>query len=452
MKTFKLGGIHPKDNKFSSDKSFEYAPIPEEVTIPLDQHIGAPATVCVAVGDKVKAGQTIGTPGGFVSAAVHSSVSGTVKKIDKVRDAWGVLHPCVIIKVEGDEWMENIDRSSKLIKECDKEPKEIIDIIAASGIVGLGGACFPTQVKLMPPKDCKIDTLIINAVECEPYLTHNHRLMLEKGPEILVGTKIVLKALGIKNAIIGVEANKMDAIEYLRNILPQYNTPDANISVEKLKLKYPQGGEKQLIQALTGKVVKSGAIPATTGAVVQNIATIFAIYEAVQKNKPVMEIAITISGNHASKQDNSKTGNFIVRIGTPLSEVAKLVGGIPEGTEKLICGGPMMGRAMISLDTPANKRTSAVVMISGNKAVRGKVENCMRCGKCVDACPMGLEPYLLSKMSKMGLFDEAEEHAIYDCIECGCCSYSCPSNRPLLDYIRLGKATVMGNMRNRSKK
>lgn len=447
MKTFRLGGVHPNDNKITAAVPFQRVPVPEEVTIPLDQHIGAPATVCVAVGDKVKAGQTIGNPGGFVSAAVHSSVSGTVKRIDRVRDAWGVYHPCVIITVEGDEWLEGIDTSDTLVKECALEPKEILDKITASGIVGLGGACFPTQVKLMPPKDCKIDTLIVNAVECEPYLTHNHRLMLEKGDEIMVGVQILLKALGIKKAIIGVENNKRDAIEHLQSLLPTYNISGYEIEVTPLKLKYPQGGEKQLIQALTGRVVRSGAIPAATGAVVQNVATVFAVYEAVQKNKPITEIALTVSGKKVEKP-----GNFILRIGTPLSAAVDMAGGIPDGTGKLICGGPMMGRTMVHLNTPANKRTSAVVMLDESEAVRGKVESCIRCGKCVEACPMGLEPYLLSKMSKMEMYDEAEEHQIFDCIECGCCAFSCPSNRPLLDYVRLGKANVMAIMKSRNNK
>lgn len=446
MKTFKLGGVHPNDNKLSAAVPFKKVPVPAEVTIPLDQHIGAPATACVAVGDKVKVGQTIGQPGGFVSAAVHSSVSGTVKKIDRVRDAWGTYHNCVVIKVEGDEWLEGIDTTDALITECNLEPKQIIDKITASGIVGLGGACFPTQVKLMPPKDCKIDTLIVNAVECEPYLTHNHRLMLEKADEVFVGVQILLKALGIRKAIIGVENNKKDAIEHLKNLLPKYSK-EYDITISPLKLKYPQGGEKQLIQALTGRVVRSGALPASTGAVVQNVATVFAVYEAVQKNKPIVEMAMTVSGKNVKEP-----GNFIVRIGTPLTDVVNMAGGIPEGTGKLICGGPMMGRTMISTDTPANKRTSGVVMLPSDEAKRGVERNCIRCGKCIDACPMGLEPYLLATMSAKNMNDELEQHYIYDCIECGCCTFTCPSNRPLLDYIRQGKATVMGIMRSRTPK
>jgi len=444
MKTFSIGGIHPNDNKLTANKAFQYVPVPTEVTIPLDQHIGAPAVACVAVGDKVKVGQIIGNAGGFVSAAVHSSVSGTVKKIDLLRDAWGVKHSCIVISVEGDEWAEDIDCSTTLVKECNLSSKEILDKIAASGIVGLGGACFPTQVKLIPPKDCKIDTLIVNAVECEPYLTHNHRLMLEKGDEILVGVQILLKALNIEKAIIGIENNKPDAIAHLKSLLPTYCSDTVKIDVQPLKMKYPQGGEKQLIQAISGRVVKSGAIPASTGTVVQNVATVFAVYEAVQKNKPIVEIAMTISGKNVSNP-----GNFILRIGTPLSDAIDMAGGIPEGSGKIICGGPMMGRSMVHLNTPANKRTSAVVFLDEKEAKRGKVANCIRCGRCVDACPMGLEPYLLSKMSKLEIFDEAQQHYIQDCIECGCCSFSCPSNRPLLDYIRIGKATVLTNMRNK---
>lgn len=443
MITFKVGGVHPHDNKITASVPFKKVAVPTEVTIPLDQHIGAPAKPCVAVGDKVKVGQMIGEPGGFVSAAVHSSVSGTVKKIDKFRDAWSTYHPCIIISVEGDEWLEGIDTTDTLIADCTAEPKEILDKISKSGIVGLGGACFPTQVKLMPPKDCTIDTLVVNGVECEPYLTHNHRLMLEKGDEIMVGIQILLKTLGIKKAIIGVENNKKDAIEHLKSLLPKY-TKDSDITVVPLKMKYPQGGEKQLIQALTGRIVRSGALPASTGVVVQNVATVFAVYEAVQKNKPIVEISLTVTGKKVKEP-----GNFIIRIGTPLSAAVEMAGGIPDGTEKLICGGPMMGKAMISTDTPANKRTSAVVMIDKSEAKRGKESNCTRCGKCIDACPMGLEPYLLGTLSQKNMFDELEKHYVYDCIECGCCTFTCPCNRPLLDYIHQGKANVMMIMKNK---
>lgn len=443
MKTFKLGGIHPRENKLSSNKKIESIPVPLQVAIPLDQHIGAPAIPVVAVGDKVKTGQLIAKAGGFVSANVHSSVSGTVKKIDNFSDAWGFSKTEIIIDVEGDEWMDDIDTTETFKPECTLSSEEILKKIEAAGIVGLGGACFPTHVKLIPPKDCPIDTLIVNAVECEPFLTHNHRMMLEYGREIMVGVNILMKALGIDKAIIGIESNKPDAIENLKKLSTLYH----GITVEALKTKYPQGGEKQLIQALTGREVKSGAIPASTGCVVQNVGTVLAIYDAVQKNKPLIDVFMTVTGPQVTNP-----GNFKVRIGTPLNAVVAAAGGLPENTGKVIGGGPMMGRTYITLDVPASKRTSGLLILPDSMSHRGEEQHCIRCAKCVSACPMGLEPYLLSRLSEMHNWGRSEKERIADCIECGSCMYTCPSNRPLLDYIRIGKAEVMGIIRARNAK
>ncbi|MCQ2310489.1 MAG: electron transport complex subunit RsxC [Paludibacteraceae bacterium] len=441
MSTFKIGGVHPKDNKiYSAHQPITECALPKQAIIPLAQHIGAPAKPVVQKGDKVKVGQLLAEAGGFVSANVHSGVSGTVTKIDTTIDAWGMKMPAIFIDVEGDEWMEGIDRTSDVIRECNLDPKEIVDKIAKAGIVGLGGACFPTHVKLCPPPGQKAEVLIVNGVECEPYLTCDHQLMLEHGEEVVIGIQIVMRALGISRAIIGIEKNKPDAIARMTELAQK----TLGVEVKPLKLKYPQGGEKQLIDACIGRQVASGALPISTGAVVDNVATIYAIYEAVQKNKPLISRVMTVTGKSVAKP-----GNYLVRFGTPLAQVVELAGGIPEDTGKIIGGGPMMGRAMNNIDMPAHKRTSGLLFLPEKESRRGEVENCIRCGKCVSACPMGLEPYLLSRQSELKMYDEMEAHDIMDCIECGCCQFTCPSHRPLLDYVRSGKAIVGGNIRAR---
>lgn len=449
MKTFSMGGVHPQDNKLSARKPFQVVDLPDVAIFPLEQHIGAPAKPIVAVGDKVKAGQMIAEAGGFVSAPVHSSVSGTVQKIATFTDGWGFEKMAIHIKVEGSEWMENISTDNKLRNECNLSSEEIIKKIADAGIVGLGGACFPTQVKLMPPKDMSVDTLIINAVECEPYLTHNHQLMLEKPAEVLMGVRILMKALNIKKAIIGIEANKMDAVKSLRDDESMNRQTGESISIEvvPLKLKYPQGGEKQLIEALTGRKVPNGGIPAAVGCVVQNVGTAFAVYEAVQLNKPLVEVMMTVTGPSVTNP-----GNFVVRIGTPIEKVLEMAGGIPEDTGKIIGGGPMMGKTYSHTNHPVNKRSSGLLLLPKDLAAPLEEKNCIRCGKCVQNCPMGLAPYLLATQGEMALWDDMEKEQVANCIECGCCTFTCPSNRPLLDYIRYGKQTVMANIRARANK
>lgn len=449
MKTFSMGGVHPQDNKLSARKPLQVVDLPDVAIFPLEQHIGAPAKPIVAVGDKVKAGQMIAEAGGFVSAPVHSSVSGTVQKIATFTDGWGFEKMAIHIKVEGSEWMENISTDNKLRNECNLSSEEIIKKIADAGIVGLGGACFPTQVKLMPPKDMSVDTLIINAVECEPYLTHNHQLMLEKPAEVLMGVRILMKALNIKKAIIGIEANKMDAVKSLRDDESMNRVTGESISIEvvPLKLKYPQGGEKQLIEALTGRKVPNGGIPAAVGCVVQNVGTAFAVYEAVQLNKPLVEVMMTVTGPSVTNP-----GNFVVRIGTPIEKVLEMAGGIPEDTGKIIGGGPMMGKTYSHTNHPVNKRSSGLLLLPKDLAAPLEEKNCIRCGKCVQNCPMGLAPYLLATQGEMALWDDMEKEQVANCIECGCCTFTCPSNRPLLDYIRYGKQTVMANIRARASK
>lgn len=444
MKTFRIGGVHPQDNKqYSAHKQIIEVSLPKKAIIPLVQHIGAPAKPLVQKGDKVLVGQLIAEAGGFVSANIHSPVSGVVSKIDTAKDAWGMPMPSIYIDVEGDEWMPEIDRTDTIDTVCKLEAKEIIEKIKQAGIVGLGGACFPTHVKLMPPPGKTPEVLIINGVECEPYLTCDHQLMLEHGEEIIVGIQILMKALGINKAVIGIEKNKPDAIENMRRLASH----TLGVSVEPLNLRYPQGGEKQLVDACIRRQVPSGALPIEVGAVVDNVATIYAVYEAVQKNKPLISRVMTVTG-----KDVKNPGNYLVRFGTPLSDVLEMAGGVPESTGKIIGGGPMMGRAMSSIDMPCNKRMSGALLMPVSESHRLEVENCIRCGKCIQACPMGLEPYLLSKFAELQRWKDMEKHDIMDCIECGCCQFTCPSNRALLDYVRMGKATVGGIIRARAQK
>ena len=440
LKTFRTGGIHPPENKWSANQPITVADIPKQAVISLSQHIGTPAEAVVKKGDTVKVGTLIGRSGGFVSARIHSSVSGTVQKIGEVEDASGIFWPAVYIDVEGDEWEEEIDCSETLIKECSLSGKEIIDKIADAGIVGLGGATFPTHIKLSPPPGHKAELLIVNGVECEPYLTSDHALMLEKSDQILTGTTILMKVLQVNRAVIGIENNKQDAITRLTKLAADYS----GIEIISLEVKYPQGGEKQLIDAVMNRRVKSGALPVSVGAVVHNVGTIYAVYEAVQKNKPLIERVVSVSG-----KDIAKPSNLLVRIGTPVRELIRQVGGLPENTGKVIKGGPMMGKALVNTDIPVTKKCSGFVILSEEESFRKPVINCIRCAKCLNVCPMGLNPSLLMSATECKKWDMAETDFITDCIECGSCSYTCPSNRPLLDYIRLGKSKVTSIIRAR---
>ncbi|MDI3521598.1 MAG: H+/Na+-translocating ferredoxin:NAD+ oxidoreductase subunit [Anaerophaga sp.] len=433
LKTFKTGGVHPEERKISAGKNIKILPLPKRVAVPTTQHIGAPAKPLVKKGDIVKTGQLIAASGGFVSANIHSPVSGKVFKADEVVDASGYRKPAIIIDTEGDEWDENIDRSDKLIKEIALSGEEIIKKTGEMGIVGMGGATFPTHVKLSPPPGKKCEILLINGVECEPYLTSDHRIMLEKSEELMVGIRILMKALKVNKAVIGIENNKPDAIEKLTNLAAK----EDGIEVQPLKVKYPQGGEKQLIDAVTGRQVPSGKLPIEVGAVVHNVGTTFAVYEAIQKNKPLIERVVTVTGPAISQPSN-----FLVRIGTPVGQLIEAAGGLPDNTGKVIGGGPMMGKALVNLDVPVTKGSSGILVLPYEQAHRAPVENCIRCSKCISACPMGLEPYLLMIEAEKKLWDRAESDSIMDCIECGSCSFTCPAHRPLLDYIRLGKGEV----------
>ncbi len=441
LKTFSIGGVHPHGNKLSAGQPIVTAEIPKKAYILLGQHIGAPAKPIVAKGDMVKVGQKIAEAGGFVSAAIHSSVSGKVAKIDNVVDAGGYPKPAVIIDVTGDEWEESIDRTDTIVRECSLSPEEIVKKIADMGIVGMGGACFPAHVKLTPPPAFKPECVVINGAECEPYLTADHSLMLAHPEEIMVGITILMKAIKVNKAYIGVENNKPDAIEALKKAAKSYG----GIEVVPLKMKYPQGGEKQLIQAVTGRYVGSGALPISTGALVQNVGTAYAVYEAVQKNKPLFERVVTVTGKSVKTPSN-----FLARIGTPVQQLIDACGGLPEDTGKIISGGPMMGKALVNTDVPTAKGTSGITIMNRKDAKRGEVHPCIRCAKCVSACPMGLEPYLIAQLAEHGEFERLEKEDVMDCLSCGACQFTCPANRPLLDFISLGKAKVGAIIRARN--
>ena len=442
LKTFKKGGIHPPENKFSAHNGIRKLPLPGSVAILLSQHLGAPAKVIVNKGDAVKTGQLIATGEGFVSSNIHASVSGKIVKIDDITDISGYRRQAVFIDVVGDEWVETIKRDNTLEKEILLSGEEIVKKVNEAGIVGLGGATFPSHVKLTVPRGKKAECLVINGVECEPFLTSDHSLMLEKGEEIIIGIQLLQKALNVPIAHIGIENNKPDAIALMEKLAAGYK----GIKVHALKVKYPQGGEKQLIKADTGREVPSGGLPVDVGAVAFNVGTVFAVYEAVQKNKPLFERVVTITGKTLKQP-----ANFRVRIGTPISAVINAAGGLPEDTGKIVSGGPMMGKAISDPEVPVMKGTSGVLLFASGESARRNMLPCIRCAKCVSVCPMGLEPYLLMPLTQKSNFDRLESEHVMDCIECGSCSYICPADRPLLDFIRLGKSKVGRIIRTRKK-
>ena len=389
----------------------------------------------------------IAEAGGFVSAPIFSSVSGTVFKIDDAIDATGYRKPSIIIKVEGDEWEPTIDRSDKLERMEDHPeltPEEIVERIKKAGVTGMGGAGFPTFIKLCPPPTAKAECVIINAVECEPYITADYRLMMEHADEILVGLDLLMKAVKVDKGYIGIEDNKPAAIA----LFEEKTANKPNVEIVPLAKKYPQGGEKQLVDAVIRRQVPAPpAIPVNVGAVVQNVGTAFAVYQAVMKNKPLFERYTTVTGKALAHP-----GNFLVRMGTPMSQLIDACGGLPEGDNKILAGGPMMGKALTSTEVPICKGTNSVTILTDADARRKEAQPCIRCAKCVSACPMGLEPYLLATCSSKHMWERVEAEDITSCIECGSCQFTCPAHRPLLDNIRLGKTTVMGIIRSRNAK
>ena len=443
--TFSMGGIHPHDCKFARKCAIEELPLPQTVYVSMAQSLGAPAKPVVAVGDAVKVGQVIAEPGGFISAFIHSPASGTVKSVAPRKDLAGnpVMH--VEIAVEGDEWDPAIDRTKTLVTAIPEDRAVILDKIKAAGVVGLGGATFPTHVKLNPPPGKVAECLIINGSECEPYLTSDYRIMLERPKEIVVGAALMQKVLGGCRCVIGIEENKPEAIRTMSAAISELGYP--GISVLVLKKRYPQGGEKQLIDAVMKRQVGSGGLPIDVGAVVQNVGTSLAVYEAVQKNRPLITNVLTVTGDHIP---GNLEHNYLFRIGVPLSYIVEYSGGLPQTAAKVVSGGPMMGRAVSNLDATTVKGTSAILYLGEASTRRQPETACIRCGKCADSCPMGLEPFLLNRLYKAADLEGLERHAAQDCIECGCCLYSCPAHIPLLDHLRQAKGQVMGVIRARA--
>lgn len=447
LKTFSMGGVHPEENKITAEVATVVAPLPQQAIFPLSQHIGAPAKPVVNRGDKVKVGTLIAEANGFVSAPIYSSVSGTVLKVDTAIDATGYRKPAIYINVEGDEWEESIDRSETLEtldKHPELTPEEIVNRIKVAGVTGMGGAGFPTFIKLCPPPTAKAECVILNGVECEPYITSDYRLMMEHADEILVGLDLLMKGAKVERGYIGIEDNKPEAIK----LFEQKTANDPRIEIVALAKKYPQGGEKQLVDAVINRQVPAPpAIPVNVGAIVQNVGTAYAVYQAVMKNKPLFERYTTVTGKQLKNP-----GNFLVRMGTPMRQLIDLCGGMPEGDNKVLAGGPMMGKSVVSTDVTVCKGTNSITILTDADAHRKAAQPCIRCGKCVSACPMGLEPYLLATLSSFKEWERLEAEQVISCISCGSCQFTCPSHRPILDNILQGKGVVMGIIKSRNAK
>ena len=433
-----FGGVHPNDMKAATnEKAIEQLQAPAQVVIPMSMHFGAPCTPTVSKGDYVKLGQKIGEFKGL-GAPIHASVSGTVAAVEPRPYSMGGKVMSVVIDNDFKD-----DLSEEVHAPADPDAlsvEEMVEMVKQAGIVGMGGATFPTHTKISSGIG-KVDTVIINGAECEPYITGDHRAMLERPAEIIGGCCYLAKMFGVSKVVIGVEDNKKNGIEALNKVIAEQKAP---VVVESLRCRYPQGGEKQLCQAITGKQVPPGGLPANIGCAVFNINTTIAIYHAIKDGMPVVRKVVTVSGSGVIDPKNLECP-----IGTPITKLFDACGGLKDETFKLIAGGPMMGRAMAHLGAPVVKGMSAVLVLPESASRRMPEQSCIRCGKCVSVCPMGLEPYLLSKLSQKAVWDEAEAHRVTDCIECGSCSWKCPSALPLLDYIRLGKTEVMKIIRSR---
>ncbi len=432
-RTFKRGGVHPPDEKHrTAALAVEDAPLPERLVVPVSQHIGAPARPVVKKGDRVLAGQVLAEAVGFVSVPVHAPTSGTVRRVDAVAHPMGTPQPAVEIEADGDDaWAEPLE---PIPEPLAADPSELRRRIQAAGIVGLGGATFPTHVKLSPPPEATIDAVILNGVECEPYLTADHRLMLEAADEILAGLRIILHLFGLERGAVGIEKNKPDAIAEMGRRAGNGGWAE----VVPLAVRYPQGAEKQLIQAVLGREVPSGALPMAVGAVVQNVATAAAIHAAVVRGRPLVERVVTVTGPGVREPKNLR-----FRVGTPVRHLVDLCGGLAGDVAKVVLGGPMMGLAQHTLDVPAIKGTSGVLCLTRDRVRTAPPGPCLRCGRCVDACPMGLAPTGIVAAIGADQVAEADRFHALDCIECGSCAYVCPASIPLVQSIRYAKGRVM---------
>ncbi|MBS3944073.1 MAG: electron transport complex subunit RsxC [Melioribacter sp.] len=435
-KSFK-GGVHPQEQKeLTENLSFEVMPNPKQLIIPLTQHLGKPAKPVVKKGSEVKTGEIIAEQDGFISAPVHSPVSGKVSKITVGSTVTGFPKDAIVIEsndVNDIVLMPSLDPGKV-------SPEEIRERVKLAGIVGQGGAAFPTYVKLSPPADKKIEIVIINGCECEPYLTRDYRYMVERTNDLIIGLRLIMKAVGVNKGAIGIENNKPEAINKLKEAVKNY--PD--ISIEVLETKYPQGAEKMLIKAVTGKEVPPGKLPFDVGAVIQNIGTAIAIYDAVVKGEPQLTAALTVSGLGINQPKN-----LIVRVGTPLADLLDYCGGVKESAVKVVVGGPMMGVAQYDFSAPVMKATSGILVLTENEINDHEETPCLRCGKCVDVCPLNLIPTKLARLSSLEKFEDAEQLGITVCMECGTCTYTCPANLPLVQWIRFGKQRVMALQRER---
>jgi len=434
----KSHGIHPPESNISINKKIEKAPIPKQVILPLSQHIGAPSKSIIEIGDLVKTGQKIAEPGSYVSVPIHSTISGKVtKKIQTVSSVTSNVVEAIVIESDGkDEWIKTKKNNNPLDLSNDKLIKSIQD----AGIVGLGGATFPTHVKLKPPPEKKIDTIIVNGCECEPYITSDNRLMIEHGKEIINGLKIMIKILGCNNAYIAIENNKPDAIKTINEHLKTIKKDEYQIEVISLETQYPMGAEKTLLKRILAREVPIGGLPMDVGVVVQNISTLYAIYEALYLGKPLVERVVTVSG------EINKPKNLLARFGTSSEEIIYYCGGIKQNANVMIFGGPMMGISQVSLDTPIQKGTNSIHIRRDEKETES---NCIRCGSCIETCPMSLMPFMYVLLVKNKKYSDLKNYYIDNCVECGSCSYGCPAKIPIVQYIKTGKSELL---KRRSKK
>lgn len=427
-----MKGVHPPEKKrFSSSKEIENLPTPSEVFIPLQQHIGAPLEPLVEKGDEVKRGEKLADSEAFVSAPVHASIGGTVKGIEKILVPGGGKKDAVRISAGDDQELKRLDQWSEDKKKITAQ--EIRDLVREAGISGMGGAMFPTHVKLSVPEDKEIDHFILNGAECEPYLTIDHRIMVEKSHQVLRGFKLLMKAVDVENGTIAIEENKPDAISKMKETV----SGEKNIEVEVLPAQYPQGGETVLIKTLLDREVPVGGLPLDVGVIVNNVATAAAVHSAVDEGRPMIDRPLTVTGHAAAEP-----ANYIVPLGTLFSEVIEEAGGTSGELGKIVAGGPMLGRAQPSAEVPVVKGTSGILLLKKDEVEKYDPDPCIKCAKCVDVCPCDLMPTDLEKFARKEKLEKLEEYKVINCIECGSCSYICPSQRPLVHYIRLGKTKL----------